>query len=167
MPLQISRRCVVNCDGDDPYHRTAVERRIDGFSVSPTEQDRASTKDWISAVLGTGRVERDRVADVLAFAKDMVRFHRAKGEMAYLVADILRELCPEDFDWQSLRTLKESDSCKVCLDAVSDVFTLPCQHLLMCLSCSGRTARCPLCRCLIEMKMSECQIPDGIRVYRA
>lgn len=167
MPLQISRRCVVHCDVDDPYHRMVANRRIEGFTLPSEEQDRASTRDWISAVLGTGAVERDKVADVLAIANSLVRSHPEKGKMAFLVADVLDELCPSDFDWESLRKLEETDTCKVCLDAFSEVFTFPCHHLLMCRSCSDRTSRCPLCRCVIEMKLAECQIPDGIRVYRA
>lgn len=167
MPLQISRRCVVHCDVDDPYHRMVANRRIEEFTIRSEEQDRASTRDWISAVLGTGAVEQDGVADVLAIAKNVFGSHPEKGKMAFLVADVLHELCPSDFDWQSLRKLEETDTCKVCLDAISEVFTFPCHHLLMCRSCSDRTSRCPLCRCVIQMKLMECQIPDGIRVYRA
>ena len=41
-----------------------------------------------------------------------------------------------------------ANRCKVCLDAVANVVTLPCKHMAMCEQCSEllRDDRCPICR---------------------
>ena len=49
-----------------------------------------------------------------------------------------------------------ANRCKVCLDGVANVFTLPCKHMAMCERCSEllRDDRCPICRTTIASKFN-------------
>ena len=51
---------------------------------------------------------------------------------------------------REIQTLKESRSCKVCMDQeVSHVF-IPCGHAICCGKCVGNVKRCPMCRASIQ-----------------
>lgn len=45
--------------------------------------------------------------------------------------------------------LKESTTCKVCLDSDVNVLFLPCRHLVCCEECSNALKTCPCCRAQI------------------
>ena len=49
-----------------------------------------------------------------------------------------------------------ANRCKVCLDGVANVFTLPCKHMAMCERCTDllRDDRCPICRTTIASKFN-------------
>lgn len=42
--------------------------------------------------------------------------------------------------------LKESQTCKICLDQVADIIFLPCGHMVSCGQCAPALNRCPICR---------------------
>jgi len=42
--------------------------------------------------------------------------------------------------------LKDSNTCKVCLDTPVETLLLPCRHLVTCSECANKVSVCPMCR---------------------
>ena len=47
---------------------------------------------------------------------------------------------------EELEMIRESRTCKICMDAEMDVVFLPCTHMATCSSCAVTMGQCPLCR---------------------
>ena len=47
---------------------------------------------------------------------------------------------------REVETLKNSKSCKICMDAVVAILFLPCRHLVCCVDCAKQVRCCPICR---------------------
>lgn len=43
-------------------------------------------------------------------------------------------------------TLRQTTTCKICLDKPVDTVFLPCRHLICCEECADRVKQCPFCR---------------------
>ncbi|XP_067676443.1 baculoviral IAP repeat-containing protein 7-A-like [Haliotis asinina] len=48
------------------------------------------------------------------------------------------------------RSLRDENTCKVCLDRTSCIVFLPCGHLVSCAECAPALSRCPICRAHIR-----------------
>ncbi|XP_060554683.1 baculoviral IAP repeat-containing protein 7-A-like [Ruditapes philippinarum] len=48
------------------------------------------------------------------------------------------------------RELKEPVTCKVCLDAIACIITLPCGHMMCCSQCVPALSKCAVCRAQIK-----------------
>ena len=49
-----------------------------------------------------------------------------------------------------LKTLKDEQTCKVCLNNTSNCLFLPCRHICCCIVCAEALRSCPICRRNIE-----------------
>ena len=47
---------------------------------------------------------------------------------------------------KELERIKESRSCKICMDAEIEIVFLPCGHMVTCSNCAVTMASCPICR---------------------
>jgi len=60
----------------------------------------------------------------------------------------------ENVDNESIQTkiddIKNEQTCKVCLDRISDCVFLPCGHVCCCITCGSALRKCPICRESLE-----------------
>lgn len=42
--------------------------------------------------------------------------------------------------------LKEQNTCRICMDKMSDIIFLPCGHIVSCAFCAPALKKCPVCR---------------------
>ncbi|AXN91157.1 putative BIR domain-containing protein [Namao virus] len=54
---------------------------------------------------------------------------------------------------QELQRIKESKTCKICLDEEIKIVFMPCRHSVSCIKCSNLIGSCPMCRSVIVSKI--------------
>ena len=72
-------------------------------------------------------------------------FHIKSKKMAKVDLSKVDELSPVKLR-EFVRTLQDSRTCQVCMDAEVSTAFCPCGHVVCCVQCSALVKECPLCR---------------------
>jgi chromosome segregation ATPase len=99
------------------------------------------------AVLQT--LDHDRAELAVLYREAHRELHRVRGELSERTAEVW-ELRREQEQLRNEVTMRQTqNTCVVCLDSVASVACVPCGHLALCETCTGRLRRwqqCPVCR---------------------
>eukprot|EP01060_Flectonema_neradi_P023363 TRINITY_DN3160_c2_g1_i1.p1 TRINITY_DN3160_c2_g1~~TRINITY_DN3160_c2_g1_i1.p1 ORF type:complete len:295 (+),score=30.62 TRINITY_DN3160_c2_g1_i1:75-959(+) len=94
--------------------------------------------------------------EVAVLKEQIAKLKNFPRDLSNLTMDGLTQLEEELSDYMACVRQKKKDlsCCKICMEKETEVVLLPCKHQVLCQGCSYQVDQCPVCRAVIEDRLT-------------